>query len=542
MMRLTSLMIALLAAATAWADFDGPAPLAWRWAGSTSVVPGGAPVVEDDVLYVAVGPRIYGIDRATGNQVWRYPAGVPIEANFRLGCVVSGDNIYAVADNRILYAVNKVTGQLAWQGNLMDQATGNPALLDNKVIVPVVGNKVQGFNKADGANLWADPMTMAGGIPGQIVGHRNSIIYINDAGDLKSVDMTSMREDFSVRLQSFSRSVAPVLVDDNIFINSGTYVIAIRAASGRPAWQFNTNTRLAFAPAVNDEYVASVGLNGEVFVINRRNGTQVSGKSFVLNKQPATSPAFVGTTLVVNTADGNINVVDPVIKEVLFSYRAVSLVGRTRTEEGTGPGGGAGPGRGSGGGSGQAGEGGSGGRTGGAQDPAEDTGPDWIAAAGPAVGAGDSLIVQVRDGSILSFDKNYGVDLTAPSVKMDWPGSGELIWGRPPLNFKWTLEDFGSGINPDTVGVTINGKQMEVIFQPNGELFVVISTTGNNRPLQNGRQEIVVTAKDWLGNEAKKTFVVVVDNNIAPPSGSSTTGAGGPGSGAGGGPGRGSGG
>jgi len=435
-----------------------------------------------------------------------------------------------------------VTGELVWQGNLAAQATGLPAVLDGKVVVPIVGNKVVGFATDSGNMLWPEPYTVPGGVPGQIVGHRNSIIFINDAGELKSVDMTSFEDQFSIRLQRFSRTVAPIVVEDTIFVNSGTYVIALRASNGRAAWQANTNTNLVFAPAVSDDYVAAVGSNGEIFVLNRNNGSHVSGKAFALRRQPVSSPSFVGTTLVVNTADGNINVVDPVIKELLFAYRAVSLAGRQREDsaEQTGPGSGAS----GGGGSGQAGEGGGGGAGAGRTTTRQETNePNWVAAAGPAVGMGDSLIVQARDGSILVFDETTGIDLTAPTIKMDWPGSGELIWGRPPLNFKWTIEDFGSGINPSTVAVTINGRNQDVILQPNGELFVVISTSGNNRPLQNGRQEIVVTAKDWMGNEAKHTFVVVVDNNISPPANNNNSGGStGPGSGAGGGGGRGPGG
>jgi hypothetical protein len=146
-----------------------------------------------------------------------------------------------------------------------------------------------------------------------------------------------------------------------------------------------------------------------------------------------------------------------------------------------------------------------------------------------------------RDGSILNFDKNLGIDLTAPFVEMQWPGSGEVIWARPPLNFLFNIADFGSGLNSASVNVTINGRKYEHVLTPDGRLFVVIGNSAPNPPLSNGRQEIVVSASDWLGNEIKKTFVVVADVSLAPP-GPNQGGNTGPGAGAGGGRGRGSGG
>ena len=51
-----------------WAQVDGPTPLAWRWAAPTSVAPSGAPTIVGETVYVAVGSRIYAMDRETGNQ------------------------------------------------------------------------------------------------------------------------------------------------------------------------------------------------------------------------------------------------------------------------------------------------------------------------------------------------------------------------------------------------------------------------------------------------------------------------------------------
>ncbi|MCH7945269.1 MAG: PQQ-binding-like beta-propeller repeat protein, partial [Armatimonadetes bacterium] len=97
---------------TAWADFDGPAPIAWRWADRIEQRPAGSPIVDGDYVYAAVGSRMYCLERESGNLAWRYPSGVPLEANFTTGAVLAGDVLIAAADDKAVYAVDKNTGKM----------------------------------------------------------------------------------------------------------------------------------------------------------------------------------------------------------------------------------------------------------------------------------------------------------------------------------------------------------------------------------------------------------------------------------------------
>ncbi|RYG64908.1 hypothetical protein EON77_19180, partial [bacterium] len=69
--RLLALLPLALGAAAAHAQFDGPAPLAWRWQGFSRTLSGGTPLVQGDKILTALGNRIYALDRTSGNQIWR---------------------------------------------------------------------------------------------------------------------------------------------------------------------------------------------------------------------------------------------------------------------------------------------------------------------------------------------------------------------------------------------------------------------------------------------------------------------------------------
>ncbi len=495
-------------------------------------------MMDADVIYAAVGNRMYAISRETGGQLWRYPAGAPIQANFRTGAHLSGNMMVAAADNRNVYAVDRVTGAEMWVYQSPFGILGTPRVVGNSVAVPLEGGRMVVLNGSTGA-VDGEAFDLPGGHSGQFAVAGSSLVYVSEAGQLTSFDPGSRRVDWQQRLERFSRTTPPVVFEGTIYVNSGSYAVAIRSSNGRVAWQSNVGEDLVYSPAVNEDYVGVVAADGTVQILNRDNGRPVTGPKLRTQLPPATSPSFVGKMFITNGVNGSVNVIDPVTEQLVFTYRIPMPPVTADPNAPTGPGAGRGAGGGGGGNAGAGAGDDGGGQAGGADD--DETKVDYVAASGPAIGMGDSLIVMARDGSILNFDKNLGVDLTAPFVEMQWPGSGEVIWARPPLNFLFNIADFGSGLNSASVNVTINGRKYQHVLTPDGRLFVVIGNSAPNPPLSNGRQEIVVSASDWLGNEIKKTFVVVADVSLAPPASNQGTSNTGPGAGSGGG-GRGNGG
>ena len=130
---------------------------------------------------------------------------------------------------------------------------------------------------------------------------------------------------------------------------------------------------------------------------------------------------------------------------------------------------------------------------------------------------GTTLIVPEQgDSTLIAFDTTLGVDLTPPKVELLFPNPGDQVSGQPPLLLYMKVRDWGSGINESTLKLTIDGKPYEYTYKRNGSLLVTFSNEGKNRPLQDGRHDILIDVKDWMGNEAQQHFFLTIDNTLAP--------------------------
>lgn len=508
------------------AEFDGPAPLAWRWVQPTSNSPVGSPTVQDGVVYAAVGTRMYALDKESGNQRWKFPLVDPIEGYFKSKVILTDGMAIAAASNKTIYAVDAKTGETKWTYVAPGNIYREPVLVSKYIVFGMTDNTLMAINLTDGQQAWEQPVRVFDGFMGKLAGYQNNVYYFTNNYQMVCFSVTTKREVWKQRFSQLSPDAEAINLSDNLYVNSGTYVIGLNATSGRKVYEANSNAQLAFAPAANGESTLGVDQDGKVFLFGA-NGRRLVQKNIELGSQPATSPSVIGKFYAVTTRNGAMSLIDSKTGDIVWSY-LVRPIGDSSasTPPPGGPGGPGGPGA----------PGGFGGGRGGATQatPARVLA---LPAAGPPVLDGDTLLLMAMDGSVLAFDKNHGVDLTSPSVKMTWPNPGDLVSGQPPLELIFKIEDEASGINTSTLKITIDGQEMEYEFGRDGIANVRFSSLGKNKPLNNGRKTITVTVSDWLGNQTRADFALIIDNTLRPIQRPATgnTGPGGPGRGGAGG-------
>lgn len=523
---------ALAATAAGLAQFDGPAPLAWRWSEATSASPSGTPAVDGERVITAVGGRIYCLEKDTGNLVWRYPAGEPLTGNFRTGALLSGRTVLAATDQRILYAINADSGQIVWQYTNIEPIIGAPTVSGSAVAFPTASGQLVGLGLNDGQPLWGGPVKLNDRVFPNLASTPTGIVALTSRSVI-TVDGNTGRPRWTQNFGSLSSSCVPVVYGDSIFVTSGTYVVALRSASGMVRWQQNTNEPLVPGVAAGPEGVIAVAQAQRAFVFDGA-GRPLARRGFPISIKPGGTPSFAGRYALIPSAGGTLLMLDPKSGETVWTYTIPAITRTQSTASGGdgalgglgGPGGPGGPGGGRAGGG--PGVGGGGGAAGGAQGTS--LLPATVATAGPAVVAGSSLLVLAQDGSLLAFDKVSGVDLTAPSVKMLWPTAGDQVSPNPPAELVFKIEDFSSGINPATVKCTMNGQNFIITPDKDGIYRVLILAGTQNKSLPVGRCVITISATDWLGNKADVSFVLQVDPAIDRPLGgpkpADTTGGG----------------
>lgn len=528
---------------SALADITGPTPLAWRWAESAKLSPSGTPQFYGENVIVAVGGRIYSLNKETGNLNWRYPSGEAIAGTFDKGCSLQGDVILAAGDDKSLYAVDAKTGDLKWQHLASEPITSNVVVTGQNIAYVSNKQTINIVDLATGAPV-GNPIKEQSLIHDDITAFGDQLIYTTQRGRLVSFDTSSNREKWFQQVNSLKPSGNFTIFGDRIYVNSSTYLVCLRASSGSRVWQENVGRDLLGKPAANESGIASLTSRGELFFFNT-NGKLMFGKPTPVGV-PVSSPVFLGSMVSVSTANGAINLIDPKSATVVWSYVIAPISTNSGASNAAAPSSGGGSATAGGDGGGGLGIGGPGaGGPGGAQNQ-NTVERDYTLVAGNPAQSGNSLFVLTRDASLLMFDKELGVDLTPPSCKMLWPTPGNDVAGKAPMEMIFKLEDLGIGINPDSVKVMVNGKEYVHRLSNDGFLSILIVSRGANPQIANGTAKVSIAATDWLGNASTHEYTLKIDNSLTavgspPTNNQNNSGAGGAGGGFGGAGGRGDG-
>jgi outer membrane protein assembly factor BamB len=526
MKRTIFLLLAAALGAAASADFPGPAPLAWRWVQPTQVAPGGAPLVDGDTVYVAVGQRIYSLDKETGNRRWQYPLVDPIQGYFRSAPVLSDGILMAAADNKTIYAVDAATGSAKWQYLAPNAILGQPILVGKYLAFAMTDNTLMALDVATGAAIWQAPFRVFAGINSGMASLGNNLIYTTGSNEMIALDLVTQKAVWRQKFTQLGPEAVPVVYANNLYLSSGTFLISLNGASGTGRWQRNIGEPLAHPPAVSAEGIFVSTRDGKAFITDL-NGQPKFRTGIELGSLPLTRPTALGGTFVQPTTNGALTLVNGEGK-VTWSYLIRPLPGSgTATTQ---PGGGMGFGGASGmggpggppggvGGRGAPGGGQRGGLPGGgpgAPSASAANAPLTVQASGPATLAGNTLLILARDGSLLAFDRELGVDLTPPTVKMLFPNPGDQGASQPSMELIFRIEDEASGIDDKTLKIEVDGKTLEHEFGRDGIAVVRISSAGKNRPLTDGRKTFTVTVSDWMGNTSTTSYTLVIDNALRP--------------------------
>ena len=244
--------------------------LAW-WAVAT-ISPGRDAVVDvtsdEDAVYVRTRENLLtAVDLATGAKKWSIrlgrdrQQGVPVATSRTLALAVVG---------RIAYAIDKDTGQIAWELPLPSTPTAPPAI--------------------DDARLY--------------VGAGDGGVYAYDLGRIREYHTEGKLPQFvaGTSLWRYSTGAAivgpPVLADIAVmFANADGVLFAVEAEERDLLWQFETDRRTSAPPVADDATVYVASRDRNLYAVDVQNG--LDRWEFVTRSPIETAPAVVGESLYV---------------------------------------------------------------------------------------------------------------------------------------------------------------------------------------------------------------------------------------------------
>ncbi|HLO99749.1 MAG TPA: PQQ-binding-like beta-propeller repeat protein, partial [Fimbriimonas sp.] len=189
-----SLLTVVLAAvgATGYAQLDGPAPLAWRWQQSASVAPNGSPTVDGNSIYYNVGNRVYSIDRGTGNTIWKYPNGAPLDGTVKRSPVLVNGVLVMFTDQRKVYGIDPQTGQSKWVYEAPFQISSPLVAAGRFVVFAMDGGNIMSVDSVTGEGYNEGPLRMLDGIGGPLFSDgRDTIAFFDNRNGIRAISAST---------------------------------------------------------------------------------------------------------------------------------------------------------------------------------------------------------------------------------------------------------------------------------------------------------------------------------------------------------------
>lgn len=212
-----------------------------------------APLLFDKSIFVTtLEGSLICIDKFKGEETWKY---TPAEddRSIRSSPATDGTVIVFGSDNGFVYGVDRATGTQLWKTSVGGSVFASPIIIADLVVVGTIKGSIVGLEKTTGALRW----TYATGsrIYSAAAGTQTVVYAGSSNGMLHALDARTGALLWNFEAKSVIAS-APLVTSDVIFIGSlDKKLYALDAATGRELWQFEAEGRIRVSPVLYGDYL-----------------------------------------------------------------------------------------------------------------------------------------------------------------------------------------------------------------------------------------------------------------------------------------------
>lgn len=463
-----------------------PLKLAWRHVTERFLENPSSPAIADGVAYFCSNGRIYAVNVETGSLKWRYPE-ESLTASIKTSPLIGDDLVYFAAGDGNLYAIDKETGTLKWTFRTKGGIVSSPVLVDGVIYIGATDNNLYALDAATGALKWPGGFRTGDDVLCSPAVAEGLVYFVSNDMVLYAAYTASGKLKWSVRIGNATRNSTPVVAENTVYVGGGVILHAFQAQSGRLRWAVNLPADITTVPAFANGTIYVGCRDGKVYALTSAGKLKWSAPPD-LGAPIYGSPIVAGNTVIVGGRKGVLAAIDGTTGEIKWKY----ILGPTISETGS-----------------------------------------LIQvniAAAPAVCDG-TLYVVGDDGSLNAFRAD-APDTTPPVVEAVKPSRDSVLPGMPPVEFAALVTDPGSGINPKSISMLLDGEAVDYKFA--AERGIIWYKTVRQQPitpLKDGRHIVTLSLEDWSGNKTTEQWSFFVDNRLrlAPkpkPSGTETSGTG----------------
>jgi outer membrane protein assembly factor BamB len=222
--------------------------IAWTFSAGRPIF-GGALTTDSAVFFASDNGYLYKLDRATGNQIWRYDLGdarvsriLPHETVFDYDYkspapVIAGGVIFIGSGDSTFHAVSATTGQRVWRASVNGKVRSTAVFYKKSVIVGSMGGTEYSFDRASGKQLWAKEIGDELNSTPVVMGNR--LILGTHGGLVAAIDADSAKTRWRMLFWGSAIESDPVAEDTTFVIGASDLrrVSRIDARTGKVYWR-----------------------------------------------------------------------------------------------------------------------------------------------------------------------------------------------------------------------------------------------------------------------------------------------------------------
>jgi len=236
------------------------------WAFDTVSFVQASPLIVGDQVYIATDRILYALDLLSGQLQWEAPTG---NEGAYMGAPAYEDGIIYTTGGKFLIAYNSTDGQELWRVEHTDMFTAL-AVANGLIYVGNFGGYFYAFDQGTGAEEWK---VQSGGLFWAGPAVDGNTVYAGNDDKVYALDAQTGEERW--RFQMAGQGVSDLTVSDGVvyvsdssheFPRGPRHLYALDAGSGDELWTFETAATFLPAPALGED-VIYVTTTGEIFAL-----------------------------------------------------------------------------------------------------------------------------------------------------------------------------------------------------------------------------------------------------------------------------------
>ena len=441
-------------------SLTAPLSLLWRHTTQASKNNPASAVYAGSSVYFVSASSVYALSAADGSTLWQYPAGGKGTALFLATPALADGFLYVTDDNGQVTKLDAATGKSAWKAKLDGALRSSPIISDGSVFFGSSNNHCYALSVATGQTLW-DSATSGAVLTSPVV-TGGLVVFTSSDNTVYSLNSHTGRKAWSVSYDA-DPSLVPLVYDGrSVLVTAGDTVYSLDPSTGRQRTTIKLPTTVLIPPTVSPDATYIVTQSNTLYALGA-GGRQIWKTTLVA--APTAPPLLAGSLLVVTSQPGIVSAYETTGGKLVWRYVV--------------------------------------------QASATDSQPKVAAAnvfAAPIVADG-TLYVVSDDGTLSAFRAD-AADNTGPELTQLAPASGATV-PTDGLTYGALIVDAGSGINPATVSLELDGKADPLaLYHTDANAIYNTSTT----PMTEGDHQITVKATDWRGNASTQNWHFTVRN------------------------------